>query len=237
VAQARLLARAAPTLIASDRGAGARAIENGPHPATVIIMDDGLQNPALVKDLTIAVVDGGRGLGNGLVIPSGPLRAPLERQIEVTDIIIVNEVDGAANGRVANWLRHRFAGPVLRAATVPDGETSWLKGRVVAWAGIGAPQRFFGLLRHCGAEIIEDMTFGDHRLPTEPAAERLLKTTLERNAVLVTTEKDLARLSGEPGRLAELAAASKALSVKVQLQANDEERLMSLVQAALVARS
>ena len=79
-------------------------------------MDDGLQNPQLAKDLTIAVVDGSRGLGNGLVMPAGPLRAPLDFQLELTDAIVVNGRAAPAIS-VAEWLRHRFDGPVLRSST------------------------------------------------------------------------------------------------------------------------
>src|SRR5262245_28011309 len=115
-----LLARAVPTLVARDRRLGVRAIEVAPHPATVVVMDDGLQNASLVKDLAIAVVDGSRGLGNGLVLPAGPLRAPLDFQLELTDAIVVNEGAAAdAAGPVTQWLRRRFAGPVLRASVAP----------------------------------------------------------------------------------------------------------------------
>ena len=88
--EALLLARAAPTLVARDRAAGRPRHRSGPDPADVIVMDDGLQNPSLAKDLAIAVVDGRRGLGNGLVIPAGPLRAPLEFQLGLADAIVVN---------------------------------------------------------------------------------------------------------------------------------------------------
>ncbi len=85
-----LLARVAPTLVAHDRRAGAVAIETSGRNISVIVMDDGLQNPALAKDLTIAIVDAVRGIGNGEVIPSGPLRAPLDVQLAITDAILVN---------------------------------------------------------------------------------------------------------------------------------------------------
>jgi len=164
--EALLLAKAVPTLVARDRRLGARAIEIGPHPVTVVVMDDGLQNPALVKDLTIAVVDGARGLGNGLVMPAGPLRAALEFQLELTDAVIVNENAAAADaaGSVTEWLRRRFAGPVLRAGVVPAEAVDWLRAaRVVAWAGIGAPQRFFATLRSLGRG-----RGGGRRLPRSP---------------------------------------------------------------------
>lgn len=232
--EALLLAEAAPTLVARDRRAGADAIESGPHPVTVIVMDDGLQNPWLAKDLTIAVVDGGRGLGNGLPIPAGPLRAPLAFQLELTDAIIVN--GGGADAPVAEWLRRRFAGPVLRASVVPAESTDWLKGtRIVAWAGIGAPGRFFAMLRSLGADVAETRAFRDHHWLSEADAGRLLELAQRHSATLVTTAKDMARLSGATGLAARLAAASRVLHVKQLLAGPDAERLMSLVDTALRA--
>jgi tetraacyldisaccharide 4'-kinase len=237
--EALLLARAAPTLVARDRRLGARAIEIGPHPVTVVVMDDGLQNPALAKDLTIAVVDGGRGLGNGLVTPAGPLRAALEFQLELTDAIIVNEIAAAADtaGSVTDWLRHRFVGPVLRASVVPVEATDWLKAaRVVAWAGIGAPQRFFATLRGLGADVVEAIAFRDHQQLGGDDARRLLDLARRHSATLVTTQKDMARLAGDGGLCSELRAASRVLPVRLTLADADAERLMSLVATALKSR-
>lgn len=235
--EALLLARAAPTQLARDRRAGALAIESGPYPATLIVMDDGLQNPALAKDLTIAVVDGGRGVGNGFVIPAGPLRAPLEAQLERTDVVLVNERSGSgevAASPVADWLRRRFAGPVLRAVTVPSGDASWLRGlRVVAWAGIGAPQRFFALLAALGADVAAGMPYRDHHTLAEAEAQELLELARWHGASLVTTEKDMARLAGADGALAELAGASRALGIELRLAPAEAERLSVLVDAAL----
>jgi tetraacyldisaccharide 4'-kinase len=234
--EALLLADAAPTLIARDRRAGARAIETGPHPATVIVMDDGLQNPALAKDLAIAVVDGGRGLGNGLVIPAGPLRAPLAFQLELTDAIIVNERTPGVESATTTWLRQRFPGPVLQAAAIPAEDTGWLRGlHVVAWAGIGAPERFFGMLEALGAVVAERVAFRDHQRLREDDARQLMGLAARHGASLVTTEKDMARLSGCVGQLAELAAASRTLPVKLSLAAADAERLSILIDAALKA--
>jgi tetraacyldisaccharide 4'-kinase len=235
--EALLLARAAPAMVASDRRAGARAIEAGPHPVTVIVMDDGLQNPSLAKDLTIAVVDGGRGLGNGRVIPAGPLRAPFEFQLELTDAIVVNERATGVDSEATVWLRQRFPGPVLQAATVPAEDTAWLKGApVVAWAGIGAPERFFLMLEGLGAVLMERVPFRDHQLPSEADARRLLELASRHGATLVTTEKDMARLSGGAGLLAELAAASRTVPVKLAMAERDAERLSTLIDAALKSR-
>ena len=235
--EALLLAKAAPTLVARDRRAGAQAIETGPHPVTVIVMDDGLQNPGLAKDLTITVVDGspGRGLGNGLAMPAGPLRAPLAFQLELTDVIVVNGTE--ADAPVAEWLRHRFAGSVLRSALAPAHNTDWLKGaRVVAWAGIGAPQRFFAMLEMLGAHVLERAAFRDHQWLGENEAWRLLELARQHSATLVTTAKDMARLTGASGIAARVAAASRVLHVKLALPEPDAERLMSHVDTALAAR-
>ena len=235
--EALLLARAAPTLVARDRAAGARTIESGRHPATVIVMDDGLQNPSLAKDLTIAVVDGQRGIGNGHVIPMGPLRAALPFQLELTDAILVNHPAGT-DSAVGEWLRHRFAGPVLRASTVPAGETGWLAGAVVlAWAGIGAPERFFAMLKALGAEVVETRAFRDHQRLAQADAAQLLETARRLSATLVTTEKDMVRLSGSAGALGELARLSRALPVRLSFTAADEERLATLVESALSTRN
>lgn len=234
--EALLLARAAPTLIARDRRIGARAIEVGPHPVTVVVMDDGLQNPALVKDLTVAVIDGSRGLGNGLVMPAGPLRAALEFQLELTDAIVVNEgvAEASAGNPVTDWLRHRFAGPVLRAGVAPAGSTEWVQAaRVVAWAGIGAPQRFFATVRTLGANVVETVTFRDHQWLGEDDARGLLDLARRHAATLVTTEKDAARLAGAHGLCGELRAASRAVAVRLTFPEADAERLASLVASAL----
>jgi tetraacyldisaccharide 4'-kinase len=230
-----LLARCAPTRIGRDRVAAARAIETGPHPATVIVMDDGLQNPTLAKRLTIAVVDGARGLGNGLVIPAGPLRAPLEFQLGVTDAIVVTEPAGATN-RVSDWLRRRFAGPVMRARLRAAGNTDWLKGaRLVAWAGIAAPQRFFAMLEAHGAELAERVAFRDHYRLREADAQRLLALAQRHSAALITTAKDGVRLGGEHGALKRLADASKVFAVELEVIGSDGERVVALLDAALAA--
>jgi tetraacyldisaccharide 4'-kinase len=231
--EALLLAAVAPTLLARNRRLGAEAIARGPHPVTVIVMDDGLQNPTLAKDLTLAVVDGRRGLGNGRIIPAGPLRAALDMQLELTDGVVVNE-PAPASGEVADWLRRRFAGPVLRASTTPACALDWLRERkVLAWAGIGAPERFFSLLRVLGADLITCVTFPDHHRLSQAEAARLLTAARSASATLVTTEKDAVRLRGEAGALDELWRRSRSVPVRLQFSAQEAERLAVLVDAAL----
>ncbi|CAN0401837.1 unnamed protein product, partial [Phaeothamnion confervicola] len=154
-----LLARHGPVIVARNRRAGAQAIEamSGISPPTVIVMDDGLQNPALAKSLTIAVVDGRRGLGNGRVIPAGPLRAPIDLQLALAGAIVVNRPRGVPDDEqhVVKSLRRTFAGPVLEATVEPAYTGPTLKGaRVLALAGIANPARFTDLLAEMGAELV-----------------------------------------------------------------------------------
>ncbi len=236
--EALLLARSAPTLVCRDRGAGARAIEAADAPkADVIVMDDGLQNPQLAKTLTLAVVDGSRGLGNGRVLPAGPLRAPLAFQLGLADALVVNAADPMAGAATAASLRQRFDGPVLGCTTKVAGDAAWLVGqRVVAWAGIGAPQRFFAMLRGLGAEVAAAVALRDHEVPGAADARRLLALAQAHHAALVSTEKDLARLAGAAGILADLAAASRPLPIALSFAEPDARLLASLVAGALEGR-
>ncbi len=238
-----LLARAAPAFVSHDRAAGAQTIEAeitaGRLAATVIVMDDGLQNPSLAKDLTLAVVDGRRGFGNGRVIPAGPLRAPLALQFERTDAVIVNEPPGTPQpGAVAHGLRQRFAGPVLVATVEMTLPAPRLTERpIVAFAGIGNPQRFFDLIRSHGGIVVAELAFADHQPLGEVDAARILDLASRQAAMIVTTEKDMARLSGASGAsTAQLRATAVALPIKLVLPADDEKQLVDLLRAALAAK-
>lgn len=231
-----LLAATLRTMLSRDREAGARAIETGPHPASVILMDDGMQNGALAKDLVIAVVDGQRGFGNGRVIPAGPLRAPLAFQMQLADVIVVNEPAGS-DGAVAETLRREFTGAVLRAATTPAGDTAWVaEAPLLAWAGIGSPDRFFHLLERLGGDVRLRRRFADHHLPTELEAAELLQAAQASGTRLVTTAKDHARLSRRGGAAAELARESRVLEVGLSFSQSDADRLDEIVISALAAR-
>jgi tetraacyldisaccharide 4'-kinase len=184
-----LLARDGPAIVARDRPAGAAlGREAG---ATVIVMDDGLQNPSLTKDLALAVVDAGAGIGNGRVFPAGPLRAPLPRQwLHVGGVILVGA--GEAGEDVAAQAVARGV-PVYRARLVP--EASAIAGRrVLAFAGIGRPEKFFATVRETGATLAGHRAFPDHH-PYRPADLAALADEARRlGAGLVTTEKDAVRL-------------------------------------------
>ncbi|MBY0225652.1 MAG: tetraacyldisaccharide 4'-kinase [Hyphomicrobium sp.] len=233
--EALLLARAACVMVAPDRPAGARAIQQRPG-ADLIIMDDGLQNPSLAKDLRIAVVDGARGFGNSRVIPAGPLRAPLAVQLAHTDIVVVN---GRREDRdsIARAVAPAFTGPVLSAQQMPAGESGWLAGTpVVAFAGIGNPQRFFQLLKRLGAHVVEERSFTDHHAFTNIDAADLLAAAQRLGAILVTTEKDLVRLAGASGARGELARSARPLAITTAFHDDGEDRLIDFVLEALTRR-
>jgi len=215
-----LLARVAPTIVSRDRAAGARrAIAQG---ATVLVMDDGFQNPALQKDLAILVIDGARGVGNGRVIPAGPLRAPLAPQLaRAQALLIVGEV--AAAMPPASGL------PTFHARLVPDSAAlSSLQGRrALAFAGIGNPEKFFATLAAAGINAQIQRGFPDHHRYRAADAAALLGEAERHDLALVTTEKDLARMQGDGG-LAALAARTRALPVELVISEQDAFRRLVL---------
>lgn len=231
-----LLARVAPTVVARDRTAGIRAIEETLPATRLVIMDDGLQNGSLAKDLTIAVVDGMRGIGNGEVIPAGPLRAPIGFQLDLVDAIVVNGPPGQeeAPGSVLNRLRRQFQGPVLAATVAAAADTSWLGGTpVVAFAGIGHPERFFATLRDLGATVVAQHAFPDHHTYSATDSRRLVAEAARKQAILVTTEKDLVRLDATDTDVRTLAAATRALPIRLDFVERDLMRLMALVDGVI----
>jgi tetraacyldisaccharide 4'-kinase len=187
-----MLARTVPVVVARDRIDGAALARS--QGASVILMDDGFQNPAIAKDVSLIVIDSDRGLGNGRVFPAGPLRAPLSPQLARTDALIVIG-DGNAAGKVAAAMTAQGR-PVLSAHLEPDeASVAALCGkRVLAFAGIGDPARFFRTLRASRIDVVQQRAFADHH-PFTPGEIEALVAEARRDALtLVTTEKDLARL-------------------------------------------
>jgi tetraacyldisaccharide 4'-kinase len=187
-----MLARTVPVAVARERIDGlALAKSQG---ATVIVMDDGFQNPAIAKDASLIVIDAHRGIGNARVFPAGPLRAPLLPQIDRTDALIV-----IGEGRAADAVAATVAAqekPVLTGELKADDATvSLLRGRrALAFAGIGDPGRFFRTLRANGVEVVTERIFADHHPFSQSEIEALLTEAKRRSLTVVTTEKDLARL-------------------------------------------
>jgi tetraacyldisaccharide 4'-kinase len=224
-----LLARTAPTLVARDRPAGAEIAHA--QGASVIIMDDGFQNPSLAKNFSVLVVDGGRGIGNGRVFPAGPLRAPLQAQLTRAQAVIVIGEIGAAAPVLAK--AEMLGMPVFRGRLEPDAQAlAALAGKdVLAFAGIADPEKFFATL--IGIRIGAQWEFADHHRYSAEDAGRLLTEADHRDLVPVTTEKDLARMSRDP-RTAALRA--RAQVVPVRLAIEREPEFQSLVLSAVRSR-
>ena len=191
--EALLMARCRPTWISRNRPAGVRAAKAAG--AEVVVMDDGFQNPSLVKDVSLLVVDGGYGFGNGRVIPAGPLRETSAAGLARADaLVVIGDDEYVFAETVGKDL------PVLHAHVKPGPEAEWLSGKpVVAFAGIGRPQKFFDTLRSIGCRIESANVFSDHYPYMESEIEELFKKAQASGAVLVTTEKDAVRLPGGCG--------------------------------------
>lgn len=213
--EALLLAQAAPTIIAHDRALGA-AVAQGAG-ANVIVMDDGLQNASLQKDFTLAVIDGSRGIGNGRVFPAGPLRAPLAAQFaRVNALLVIGGSAGAAG--LDGEIRARRI-PVFHGQLAPDPAAIDAIGsrKVLAFAGIGNPDKFFATVEAAGIEIAERRAFADHhRFSGEEAGDLIMQAERE-GLRLLTTAKDHARMSGDPN-LAALAARAHVLPVRLNVK-------------------
>jgi tetraacyldisaccharide 4'-kinase len=187
-----MMAEALPVVVSRKRADGvplARA-----QGATVIVMDDGFQSPAIVKDASLIVIDGTRGIGNGQVFPAGPLRAPLQPQLSRTDALVVVGTGSAAKTVAAEIAAQ--GKPVLSARLKPDAaQVAELRGkRVLAFAGIGDPLRFFNTLRASEIDVAAQRAFADHHPYTQAEIESLTAEAKREGLTLVTTEKDLARL-------------------------------------------
>ena len=187
-----MLAATLPVVVARQRADGvplARSLG-----ASVILMDDGFQSPVVAKDASLIVIDGDRGLGNGRVFPAGPLRAPLRPQIARTDALVI-----VGNGTAADAVAAEIAAlskPVLRAHLVPDAASvTTLRGkRVLGFAGIGDPARFFATLNASDIELARSRAFADHHAFSKAEIDALIAEADRDALTLVTTEKDLARL-------------------------------------------
>ncbi|AZG76194.1 tetraacyldisaccharide 4'-kinase [Methylocystis rosea] len=190
--EALLLARVAPTIVGSDRIASADLAQR--QGATVVILDDGFHSRRMTPDLTLIVVDSDYGAGNGRCMPAGPLRAPLDAQLAAADMLVV-----IGDGERGRDIAARANKPVIAAHLAPDsGAAEAMNGaRLVAFAGIARPEKFFRLLEGCGADVAARVSFGDHRRFTQRDCATLSKLRQEQGARLVTTEKDAARMGGQ----------------------------------------
>lgn len=223
-----LLARHAPTIVARERPLGAEQAQRSG--ADLIVMDDGLQNPSLRKDLTLAVFDGEAGIGNGRVFPAGPLRAPMRAQWRLIDAVVIMGRGAAAQAIEAEGRRR--SRPVFQAELRASQRVVRDLGgaRALAFAGIGRPAKFFRTCRECGLEVAAERPFPDHHRFTARELGALLDEAERGGLVPITTEKDLVRLrpllAAEP-RLCRV----RTLPVRARFE--DEAGLRDLMEARL----
>lgn len=228
-----LLSRLAPTWVSADRAAGsAAAFKAG---ARLIIMDDGLQNPAVVKDFSILVVDAVAGIGNGQLFPAGPLREPLNEALSRTDAVLIVGIGHAGDGVEARARAHgipTFRG-ILRATSPAPLENR----HVIAYAGIGRPEKFFQTMRDMQANMVARYSFADHHNYTERDAEMLLAKAERTSAELVTTEKDFVRLADALPGTARASLRDLSVVIPARIIIDNFDGLVQQIQAAIARRT
>jgi len=210
-----LIAAFAPTWVSQDRSEGVRAAEQ--DGAEIILLDDGFQNPSVTKTLSIVVVDARLGFGNGRVLPAGPLRETIEQGLARADLLLSIGDQPAQTRFVENWGPRLSVPHVTAHLKTLDTGMDWRGQPVMAFAGIGHPEKFFATLRGLGADIVRAEALSDHQPLTETLMKRLEVEATALSAQMVTTEKDAVRLPPS--------FRSKVLTLPVRLEFDDETHL------------
>jgi len=230
--EALLLSEHADTIVAADRVSGVQFITQN-MAADIIVMDDGFQSAAVKPAHAAIAVDSARGLGNGHVLPAGPLRAHLATQIKHADSLFVMHGamgEAASVGRLVAAFE-RAGKAVYYTHLEPVADLVWPE-KSIAFSGIAHPAKFFQSLRQSGAEVVKEFSFPDHHFFTERDARKLLKRAERLNADLVTTPKDAVRLKGREGALALLNQRVKVFDVEVVF---DDEAAIDRLLAGVIA--
>lgn len=219
-----LLSRHAPVVVSADRAVGAKLAS---HHGDIIVMDDGFQNPSLFKDFSLLLIDGPAGIGNGFCLPAGPMRMGLAPQIAAADaMLIIGQDDHGLTERV------RKRGALVLHGTIGGNPPAALRGeRLVAYSGIGRPAKFFDTLDEAGLNTVARIPFPDHHEFRDGEADALIEHAARENALLVSTEKDCARLNAAAGgALARLYAKTIPYPVAMTFDHDSRKVLTGLIQ-------
>ncbi len=180
-----LLSQQAPTVVNPNRyQAALKAINHG---ADIIIMDDGFQNPSLYKDISLLVIDGNYGFGNGFCIPAGPLREFISSGLKRADAAIIL---GEDKHNLASILKPL---PVFKGKVVADCNKITNRN-IIAFAGIGHPSKFYQSLEECGFNILQNFDFPDHHFYNEKELLQIIEIAKNKNADIYTTSKDFVKI-------------------------------------------
>ncbi len=217
-----LLAAVAPCWIARNRTAGVRAAAAAG--AGLALLDDGFQNPTIAKTWSLLAIDGEDGFGNGRVLPAGPLREPPEQGLARAGAVLL-----IGDDRAGLAARLPPGKPLLRADLVPLLPAALAGRRVLAFAGIGRPAKFFATLERLSLELVERVAFADHHPYAAGEIERLIERAAGREAIAVTTAKDLVRV---PAALRPRVAA-----IEVELRWRDPAAIRRLLAQQLDSRA
>jgi tetraacyldisaccharide 4'-kinase len=215
--EALLAASRAPCWVARDRAAGVRAAAEAG--AKAVLLDDGFQNPSVAKDLSLVVVDTAYGFGNGRLLPAGPLRETVAQGLARADAVIALGSEGPPG----------VDRPILHAELAPVDGGRFAGARVVAFAGIGRPEKFFATLRQVGADVVVAQPFPDHHRFSAAELSGLRQIAEREHARLVTTEKDCARLSESERSAIQM--------LRVEIRWRDRPALSALLRPVVTAHA